>query len=177
MKALQIDIHVDDDPEPTMAVMLRGGIAVRAGGERLNCFSNEDELSRIQDWNPEYAGEHILEDMRSLIKCALALRAGEIDVYERRRVRLVESPGAIVVARLSADALRIAFQADSWYDQEEHFPPPHAALGVAVALEEFCAELLDCADRLIAAAEEFGVAEQSDLRTFRETVEELRALE
>lgn len=178
MTSVRIDPYVRDDPEPSMAVMTRGGIAVRIDGERLNRYSREDDLSWIHDWNPEYAGEHVLMDTIDLVEYAVALRTGEMGVYDSVRLELAESPSVFVFERLSDDDLRIAFQTRATDEEHrQHLPPTDVARGSVVSIDEFCAEVLDCAQEVVAAGERFGVADVGSFETLREERDELRSIE
>lgn len=175
--AFNMSVFVDEDPAPTMPVLMRGGIRIEVDGVRLNRYQGEEEYDWLFDWHPEYVGEHIKMDLRALMECVLQFYQDEVVLYEPQKIDLMETADAFVVERLSVGELRIAFQKASGFGPESRLPPSEVAVGSVVTIEEFCSELLECAETVRSEAKRFGILDDPDFDRFEETLEELRAVE
>lgn len=172
---LDIRLHVHDEPRPTMAVMVRGGISIRVDGVRLNRYADESSHDWLHDWYPEYVGEHLLLDLRELAECAVALARDEVELFDVRRVDLVETSDAFVLERVSSDQIRIAFQKSRGFGRESRLPTGEAALGALVSIDEFVVETLESVETAHAAAERFEITDDTDYEPFAAVREELRS--
>ncbi len=169
-----IDTFVQEDPEPTMVVLIRGAIAISIDGERLNRYQNEGAHPQIFDWYPEYVGEHILVDLRQLADVATALERDELELFDPKRIVLTETSDAIVIERVSVDEVRLAFQKAPGFGRESGLPLAESALGDLVRIDEFAAELLSCAEEVCSVVERFDLDSGGDFELFQTALDDLR---
>lgn len=174
---VEIELYVSEDPRPSMAVMMRGGIKLHVDGDRLNRYSNEQNRNWLQDWQPEYSGEHVMLDLQGFLECALAVRAGDRPLFDAHVVQLHETTDVFVVEQVSKSHVRLAFQKKAGSSSESTLPAVDVAVGHAVPIDEFVAEVLQSGESLADAATRFGLDDDRDFRQFFETLEDLREVE
>lgn len=170
---IDITTTIETDPEPTMGVLVRGGLRITVDGQRLNAYVDEATGTWLRDWYPEYVGEMPLDTLGELFQTLTAILKSEQPRYEPERVLLPETSEAFVCEFLGDESLRIAFQTARNPGPDADVASPQSACGVAVPVGEFATELLACGDDVLAVLDDIGL-DDATVENFREAHVALR---
>lgn len=171
---IEVDLHLEHDPQPTMAILVRGGIRITIDGRRVNMYEDESDPPSIREWYPEFVGEHILLDLGDLFEFVADAITGAIDLFDPRRVFLRETSDAFVCERVGVSHVRIAFQKATGFETNSSLPTPSVACGFAVPVADFATELVVCGEDLRQELDRIGLSDHAEAQTFLEKHANLR---
>jgi hypothetical protein len=124
-----------------------GGLQLSIDGNRINAFQNENSISFIHSWNPEYVGEYIHTDLNRLIKYASKIAKGNIKIYETVKIAFDPSPQYFIFEPVSEQELRIAFR--TRVSQDIRAVVPESACGHVVNRCSLCQSVSEVAHQYL----------------------------
>jgi len=120
---------------------VRGGIQILIDRNRLNKFHEEETHDWKFDWRPEFAGEWIDYDIKSLLKATIRIAEPDSEVYDAVAAPHRPIGTMYEIELLSKDHLRIAFKFYSASDSQDRYAEPTSARGMVVDRWEFVHEV------------------------------------
>lgn len=172
--SVQINIEIRDEDYKNLEVVY-GGLQIIIDEDMLMQFENEDELDWSSDWQPEYKGLFLYQNINHLLYSSTQIKK-DSKLYEPVQVELEEERGQLILERLSDTKMRVAFQAGELPSNKynKHLPIPKAALGYIVDIDEFCLQVIKCGKELLNYGRELDVEKGEE--PIRKLVNELEKL-